>query len=590
VIRAYSWRRRLPTALPFALPFALLFAAGACAALIAQRLSARYRHVSGPRVQDRLAASESRFAAILSIAAEAIITVDHSQRVLHFNRGAEEIFGYSEADMVGRHLSILIPQRFRDAHSDHVQGFARSAATARRMGERQEIFGLRADGSEFPAEASISKLVGADGILFTVVLRDTTRQHRAVAEQRFLAAASGALSRTLAVDETVRTIVDLPVPLLGDASVAVIRRLDGSLERVASAPHAAELSSGIAAVIAQPLTEDSPWPSIDVMRRNRRLLVESVDDEWLERYAEGAELAAWRAVGARSLLILPIHASGETFGALTLIRTRADSFDDDAARLAATFSATAATALANARLYESARHANRARDEMLNVVSHDLRNPLTAIGMCVHALESEHDGNPAERRELLSTIRASSGLMNRMIQDLLDVASIERGQLSMSLTPQEPSELARRALQLFEVEAEESGVQLRAHLETGLPLVKADAERIVQVLGNLVRNAITFTPRAGSIDVAVQARGTEVVFAVADTGRGISPEHLSHVFDRYWHSDDAMRVRGHGLGLSIARGIIQAHGGRIWVTSELGRGSVFQFAIPAMGTLPDVPA
>jgi PAS domain S-box-containing protein len=584
VIRACSWRRRLPPALLFA----LLVVAGAGAALIAQRLSVRLRHGSQPRAHDQLAASERRFAAILSIAAEAIITVDHSQRVLHFNRGAEEIFGYSEADILGRHLSVLIPQRFRDAHSLHVPAFARSAATARRMGERQEIFGLRADGSEFPAEASISKLVGSDGILFTVVLRDTTRQHRAVAEQRFLADASSALSRTLAVDETVRTIVDLPVPLLADASLAVIRGPHGSLQRVASARHAGDVSSGLAAVIAEPLTEDSPWPSIDVMRRNRRLLVEDVSDEWLERYAEGAELAAWRAVGARSLLILPIHASGETLGALTLVRTRADPFDDDARRLAATFSATAATALANARLYESARAANRARDEMLSVVSHDLRNPLTAIGMCVHALEFDHDSNPDERRELLSTIRASSGLMNRMIEDLLDVASIERGQLSISLAPQEPSELARRAVQLFEVEADESGVQLRARFDTNLPLIQADVGRIVQVLGNLIRNAITFTPRGGSIEVGVHASGTEVVFAVADTGRGISTEHLPHVFDRYWHSDESMRVRGHGLGLSIAWGIIRAHDGRIWATSDPGRGSTFQFAISAAGASSDV--
>jgi PAS domain S-box-containing protein len=560
--------------------FALIFVAGAGAALLAVRLRVRLRPGGQPGIRDRLVASERRFAAILSIAAEAIITVDHSQRVLHFNRGAEEIFGYSEADIIGRHLSVLIPPRFRDAHSDHVQNFARSGAVARRMGERQEIFGLRADGSEFPAEASISKLIGPDGILFTVVLRDTTRQHRASAEQRFLAAASSALSRTLAVDETVRTIVDLPVPLLADASLAVVREPNGSLRRVASRNHAAELSPGIEAVIAERLTGDSPWPSIDVMRRNRRLVVDVVDDEWLERFAEGSELAAWRAVRARSLLIVPIHSSGETLGALTLIRTRVDPFDDDARGLATTFSATAATALANARLYESARDANRARDEMLSVVSHDLRNPLTAIGMCVHALEFEHDENPEERRELLGTIRASSGLMNRMIEDLLDVASIERGQLSMELTPQDAAEVVRRALQLFAVEAEESGVRLESHVQPELPRISADAGRIVQVLGNLIRNSIKVTPPAGSITLTVEAQRGEVAFAVRDTGRGISAQQLPHVFDRYWQADDASRLRGRGLGLSIAKGIVEAHGGRIWATSQPGRGTEVRFSIP----------
>src|SRR5262249_16683843 len=157
-------------------------------------------------------ASEAKFAGILSIAADAIVTVDQTQRIVHFNRGAEEIFGYSSGEAIGRHLNVLMPQRFRESHPAHMEQFARSPITARRMGERGDIFGLRANGTEFPAEASISKLVTPDGILFTVVLRDITNQRRGEENERFLSTASAELAQLSSVDAVVAAIADLPVP------------------------------------------------------------------------------------------------------------------------------------------------------------------------------------------------------------------------------------------------------------------------------------------------------------------------------------------------------------------------------------------
>src|SRR5262245_11217869 len=139
------------------------FVIGALVALIgAQYFYLRSRLVAQKQIESDLRTSERKFSGILSIAADAIITVDSSVRIVHFNRGAEEIFGHTAADAIGRHLAFLLPVRFRAAHDKSMEMFARSPATARRMGERREIFGLRADGTEFPAEASISKLVEAD--------------------------------------------------------------------------------------------------------------------------------------------------------------------------------------------------------------------------------------------------------------------------------------------------------------------------------------------------------------------------------------------------------------------------------------------
>jgi PAS domain S-box-containing protein len=550
------------------------------AALLAiQQAFVRTRLRQQRRIQDELQASQAKFSGILAIAADAIITVDQAQRIVHFNRGAEEIFGYSANEAIGRHLAVLLPPRYRAQHDGHLERFAQSPTTARRMGERRAIFGLRSDGTEFPAEASISKLVAPDGILFTVVLRDITSQKRAEEGERFLAETSGDLAQTLAVEATTRAIVDLPVPHLADACLLDLAGTAGEFVRVASTRQRSELTPSLTAIVGHRLTHDSPWPVIDAVRRNRREYVDTVDDDWLEGNAELDEIPHWRALGARSLLILPLHSSGETRGALTLIRTKEGGFDADERALAEKYAISAATALANASLYESAQQANRARDEVLGIVSHDLRNPLSAIAMCARVLK-ENPPDPAARDELLDTIQESTDWMNRLIADLLDVANIERERLSLEVQPNEPSQLALQAIHMFDVEARQHGIALEARLPTNLPLVAADGARAVQVLGNLLRNAIKFTPRDGRVVLAVEPHDAGVVFSVTDTGPGIDAEHAARVFDRYWQSSRGARARGTGLGLSIAKGIVEAHGGRIWLESELGKGSRFAFTIP----------
>jgi len=201
--------------------------------------------------------------------------------------------------------------------------------------------------------------------------------------------------------------------------------------------------------------------------------------------------------------------------------------------------------------------------------------------MCARALEENAPRDEAARKELLLTIRESTEWINRLIQDLLDVAVIESGKLSLQLREQEPAPLALQARHMFEVEAAGHQIQLDARIATNLPLVTADGARIVQTLGNLLRNAIKFTPNGGRIAIGVEARGGRVEFSLKDSGPGIPVENQARLFDRYWQSSDGARARGTGLGLSIAKGIVDAHGGEIWVRSAPGQGSIFTFAIPA---------
>jgi len=350
---------------------------------------------------------------------------------------------------------------------------------------------------------------------------------------------------------------------------------------LASTRHRSDLSPALSALVASPLTTDSPSPIIDVIRRGRAELVPAVDDGWLEANEELRLIPEWQRLGARTLLIVPLTSASQTLGALTLIGVNDRSFGEDERTLADKYATIAAGALANATLYAIAQRANRARDEVLSVVSHDLRNPISAIAMCARALQDAAPADEAARKELLVTIRESTEWINRLIQDLLDVAVIESGKLSLQLREQDPAPLALQARHMFEVEAIGHDIQLDAKIATNLPLLSADGARIVQAMGNLLRNAIKFTPNGGRITIDVDARAGRVEFSVSDSGPGIPLENQPRLFDRYWQSSNGARARGTGLGLSIAKGIVDAHGGEIWVRSTPGEGSTFTFAIPA---------
>jgi PAS domain S-box-containing protein len=528
-----------------------------------------------------LQASEAKFSGILEIAADAIITVDALERIVHFNQGAAAIFGYPVGDAIGMQLDALIPKRVRGVHHEHMRRFAESPTQARRMGERREIFGVRRDGSEFPAEASISKLQSPNGPLFTVVLRDITDRRRIEEDERFLAAAATEMARSLDYRTVLQTIVDLAARRLGDAAILDLIQPDGSLLRTAgaAAPGRRLLMQEIA---KEGISWDSPSPIVDVIRRGESIIVTDIGDDWIEAHEELNLVAAWRTVGAHSMLVVPLVLVGEPLGALSVYLTDPKrSFAAESRGLVEKFARPVALAVTNTSLYAAAQRANQARDEVMGVVSHDLRNPLSAIAMCASVLPKVSASDATGRDELLRTIADSVDTMNRLIQDLVDVASIERGQLSLLRTSVNPGGVVERAMQLFRVEAQQHGIKLERQIQADLPELHADGARLGQVLSNLMRNAIKFTPDGGRIVASVVAEDGVVRFSVSDTGQGIDPSLHQRVFDRYWHASRGARKTGTGLGLSIARGIVEAHGGRLTVESAVGEGSTFSFTVPA---------
>lgn len=523
--------------------------------------------------------SEGIYEQILQVAADAIVTVDANQLIVQFNRGAEVMFGYTAADVMGRSLDVLLPPRFRARHSEDVTTFGQSAPAARLMGHRREVFGLRKDGSEFPAEASILKLDASDGRrLYTAVVRDVTDRKRLHLQQRFLAEVSATLSQSLEYVDTLESVARLPVPALADACILDVLDEAGRLLRFTHSKADVEPQRTLRERFVP--ASDSQAAQVDALLSGRTEVVVDVTVEWLNAHCnDPAEAELIRRLGVTTLMIVPLVARAESIGVMTLLGVgAARSYDASDVVIAENFAGRAALAIVNARLYRAAQHATRARDEVLGVVSHDLRNPLSAIAMSSRVLVDSPPATGAARRELAMNIYDATTWMSRMIQDLLDVSTIEAGVLSIVCANEKVEPILMRASDLFMRAAAERNVRVVVQVDDAALSVHADSERVMQAVANLIGNALKFTPSGGSVAVTARALGTEVEVAVADTGRGIAEHDLSHIFDRHWHTRGA--EAGAGLGLAIAKGIVEAHGGRIVVASTLGAGSRFSLLFP----------
>lgn len=352
--------------------------------------------------------------------------MDQAQTIILFNEGAEHIFGYSAAEAIGRPLDMLLPERYRGSHRRHMREFGAGQDRARRMGHRRSISGLRKNGEEFPAEASISKYTSAGAVVYNVVLRDVTEQRRAA----------------------------------------------------------------------------------DLLQA----------------------------------------------------------------------------------LYDEAKQAVLARDQTIAVVSHDLRNPVNAIKMLAAALVRSAR-NDAERssssdvHDSADIIRRAAEQADRLIQDLLDVSHIEAGSLRIHVAPQDIGEIVDASVDVLSPLAEEKSVELLYQPAPDLPLARADADRIHQVISNIVGNAIKFTPPGGSVTIWIERNQAELILSVSDTGPGLPREQMESLADRRWQAK-RQTSGGSGLGLVIAKGIVNAHGGKLWAEAHPGGGSVFRFSLPIYEAAP----
>ncbi|MDX1673701.1 MAG: PAS domain-containing sensor histidine kinase [Longimicrobiales bacterium] len=535
-----------------------------------------------------LEATRARLERIVEIAADAIISVDEDHCIILFNRGAEEIFGWDREEVIGRPLDILLPERFRHLHGAHLDRFAEGPEAARHMGQRREIAGVRKDGWEFPAEASISRLDTPSGRVFTVVLRDVTEQKKAEHTQRFLADASSVLARSLDYEATMAGLARIALPHLADWCVIDVAAESG-VTRIQATHSDPELDPVVRELQRYPPEASRPHPTLTVLETGKPELIERVTDEFLRGIAaDDRHLELLRRLGVGSLLVVPLVARDRTLGAFALVSSDpARPFGSDDILLAEELGRRAALAVDNARLYEAAREAVAARDEVLAVVSHDLGNPLSAIRVSARVLDRMLDAQKIDDAgDQVDAIRQAADQMERLIRDLLEIRRIESGRLRLVRRPERVTELVERAARSVRGLAEEKSVTLERAVAAGLPeMMRVDADRVHQIFSNLVGNALKFTPPGGTITIGADPAGDGIRFWVRDTGPGMPSDALPHVFDRFWQAKQHGSP-GVGLGLAIARGLTEAHGGTVDVESREGHGSTFSFEIPVNGVEP----
>ena len=387
---------------------------------------------------------------------------------------------------------------------------------------------------------------------------------------RFLNRAGRLLSASLDLDQTLRRVVRLAVPRVACFAMVDLKREDGRLQRLAFG----HVDEALEPLLDRPEpfapAEEGLLPLAKAAADGSAKLFEQVERDW---DGGGAGLARLRQLGARSLIVVPMKASDDRIlGTLTFGSTRTDRFygETDLA-VAQELARTAGFALDNARLFREAQRAIAARDEVLAVVSHDLRNPLNRIRMGAELL-LDGDGMPADAERTLGIVVRAADEMNRLIGDLLDVSRIEAGRLSIARETVSLAHLLTAIDESHAGAAAAAGITWLVEPQNRDAAFEADEGRLLQALGNLLGNAIKFTPAGRTVRVVADVRDDTLRLGVLDEGPGLDAERLAHVFDRFWQSTPGDR-RGAGLGLAIARGIAEAHGGRLWLESEVGRGT-----------------
>lgn len=527
----------------------------------------------------KLLISNARLTGTLSISTDAIISVSEAGLVTMFNEGAEKIFGYSKEEALGETLDRFIPASLRESHRGHVETFANGAVSARAMAERSAtVRGVRRDGSEFPADAAISKFVFDGQKTFTVILRDVTEQRRHESELEFLEEMGTELASTLDLETILTTIARMTVRDLADVCIVSTLAPDGSLDRFKVVSGDPLKSSLCERLMANPLDRTRPQIASGAYASQRPVIVEKVTPDILASYAHSEDhLQALRALDPKSIMNLPMLAQGQCLGTISLLScSPSRTFGPADLRVGEAIAWRAALSILSAVHYRTAQRAVNARDRILGVVAHDLRNPLGNILLQMDLLKAL--GVAERSREV---IRRAVGRIDALIQDLLDVTRMEAGQFSIEPAVISSNQVVLDAARGQEARARAGRIELSVELPALLPDIRADRDRVLQVFENLIGNALKFTRPGGSVRIGAAGRDPQVLFWVSDSGTGIAPENLPHVWDRFWQGKKADRA-GAGLGLNIAKTIVEAHGGRIWVESDVGTGSTFFFTIPVV--------
>ncbi|HSJ99862.1 MAG TPA: ATP-binding protein [Kofleriaceae bacterium] len=544
------------------------------------------------QAQERIEEARERYADLYDFAPVGYATLHPTGHIRDINLTGATLLGAARDDLIGRALSTYVNLADRRALHEHLE--VCHGAQRRVTVEVTLLRGKHGTRTvQLISEPVVSRYGTGQVIALRTILVDISAVKELEGRLRVLSRAGEALGASLDCAAMLDAVARVAVPALADlCTIHVVE--GGAIERavvVLADPDQAELADRLGRTPAGP-----GWQSAEAraIASGEPMLLEDVPVPVAGGWApdtSGPDLAS--ATGVRSMIVVPLIARDTRLGALTLASIGSGRrYGPADLELARDLASRIVQAMDNARLYAESRRAVASRDAVLAVVSHDLRGQLTGVTLSTSLLAeliSQREPGAALTKPL-AFIDRSTQRMSRLIQDLLDVSSIESGTFSTVQRRQPVGPLIEDAVDALRPQAVARSLGLALDLPAGDRFaIEADRDRVLQVLDNLIGNAIKFSAPGGTVTLRVEPRGDELWFVVADTGPGIAPDDLPHVFDRFWQVRQTAHL-GTGLGLAIAKGVVEAHGGRIGADSELGAGSRFWFTLPLAAELPEEAA
>jgi protein-histidine pros-kinase len=538
------------------------------------RLGGRRLSIASIRDITERKQADAKFRGLLESAPDAIVTVNGEGRIALVNTQAERLFGYDRSELLGQTIEILMPERLRGAHQLHRPRYLKSPTT-RSMGGGLELTARRKDGSEFPAEISLSPLQSEEGILTTSVVRDITERKQAQEAQRFLTQASTLLAASLDYATTLNSVAQLAVPFLADGVIVEVVKEDGE---------DADAMTAVAMVEPDGLPLGGVLGSLpgQVLRTGQAFVLNGdVAPDDLD-----AEAALLRRSGFTALIV-PLVAGGRTLGVMSFVATGTGrDYGPKGLSLAEELAHRCALAIENARLYREAQRAIGLRDDFFSVASHELKTPVAAL-----LAYTQFMLNRAERRQgltveqtlqALEEVHFQSDRIGKLVAQLLDTSRLDAGKLALDPELTALTRLVQLAIRTAKTGDPRHAITVKA---SGPNWAVVDPVRMEQVIINLVDNAIKYSPDGGPIEVELrQIDDSHICLSVTDHGIGIPPEHRAHVFDRFYQAHAGQHfagVAGMGLGLYITRRIVEMHGGTIEIEAPAVGGSRVTVTLPA---------
>lgn len=530
--------------------------------------------------QQLLEESRSRYADLYDFAPVVYFTLDQDGRIQEANLTAAALFKMDRGALVGSPLTALVSMESRQALRAHI----RKCFTENARVTTELTFSVKGSG---PAVAQMvsTPVLGADERVTgcKTTLTDISSLKRSEEKLRLLARASAVLTSSFDYAVNLAEVVRLTVPLFADICLVDIVEESEQLRRIEVAFADSEKQKLADAVRHLAPSPRDKSPQAQVLRSGEPIFFAECTAARLHTaIAEGLEHETLvKACDAGSLMFVPVIARGRTLGVATFVMAESDRrYSSADLALAEDLVSRAAMAIDNAQLYQEAQKAIRAREEILSVVSHDLKNPLFAIMLAAAVLlRSSAQPDATKGQKQLEVIKRAAEQMDRMINDLLDMSRIGAGHLSIEPSEQDLDELVCNAYEALLPLAREKSLDLEVDALAGPFRVLCDRDRVLQVFSNLLGNAIKFTPEGGSITMGAEVYQQKALVTIRDTGPGIPEALLPSIFKRHWQARETAR-QGLGLGLHIAKGIVEAHGGTIWVESRPGTGTTFFFTLP----------